>query len=99
MPLRPLFTNPQDYDSWADRWRARLGREREEPRMRAAAMRRVNPAFIPRNHRIEAVIQAAVGAQDFSLFEQLSAVLSRPYDAQPGFEPYAEPPQPSERVL
>jgi uncharacterized protein YdiU (UPF0061 family) len=98
-PLRSLFVNPLDYDSWADRWRARLGREPADPNARAAAMRRVNPAFIPRNHRIEAVIQAAVGAQDFGRFEELLAVLSRPFDAQPGFETYAEPPQPGERVL
>ena len=61
-------------------------------------MRAVNPAFIPRNHRIEAVIQAAVERDDFAPFEELLTVLSRPYEDQPGFERYAGPPEPHERV-
>ena len=41
-------------------------------------MRSVNPAFIPRNHRVEAVIQAAVNRDDFAPFEELLTVLSSP---------------------
>jgi len=97
--LRGSFANPRDYDEWEERWRARLSRESLGPRERAAAMRRMNPAYIPRNHRIEAVIHAAVESQDFGPFEELSTVLSRPYEFQAGRESYADPPQPGERVL
>ncbi len=97
--LRSLFANSGDYDGWAGRWRARLNRESVDPHTRAGAMRRVNPAVIPRNHRIEAVINAAVGAQDFGPFEEMAAVLSQPYQLQEGLPAYADPPQPSERVL
>ena len=62
-------------------------------------MRAVNPAFIPRNHRIEAVIDAAVNRDDYAPFEELLTVLSRPYEDQPAFAGYAEPPQPDQRVL
>jgi uncharacterized protein YdiU (UPF0061 family) len=62
-------------------------------------MRKANPAFIPRNHRIEQAIQAAVEDDDFSLFEALLKVLAKPYEDQPAFAPYAEPPLPAERVL
>jgi uncharacterized protein YdiU (UPF0061 family) len=62
-------------------------------------MRAVNPAFIPRNHRIEAVIQAATSRDDFAPFEELLTVLSRPYEDQPAFLHYAEPPEPDQRVL
>jgi len=96
--VRSLFVNPRDYDEWAAKWRARLTREPLEPRARAAAMRKVNPAIIPRNHRIERVIDAAVQGQDFAPFAELSAVLSQPYQPPEGFESYADPPQPSERV-
>ena len=61
-------------------------------------MHRVNPAFIPRNHRIEAAIQAAVSDDDFAPFERLLTVLSKPYDDQPEFAEYAEPPEPHQRV-
>ena len=61
-------------------------------------MRAVNPAFIPRNHRIEAMIKAAVENADFAPFEELLAVLARPFDDQPGFEHLAVPPTEQERV-
>jgi uncharacterized protein YdiU (UPF0061 family) len=94
-----LFANPRDFDQWSGAWRARLTRDPLEPPARAAAMRRVNPAVIPRNHRIEHVIQAAVERQDFAPFAALSAVLSQPYQSAPGFESYADAPEPGERVL
>jgi uncharacterized protein YdiU (UPF0061 family) len=96
--VRALFANPRDYDEWAVRWRTRLAREPLDPRSRAAAMRRVNPLFIPRNHRIEQVIDAAVQRQDFAPFARLSDVLSQPYEAREGFESYADAPQPGELV-
>jgi uncharacterized protein YdiU (UPF0061 family) len=61
-------------------------------------MRRANPAFIPRNHQVEAVVQAAVDRQNFAPFEELMVVLSAPYDDQPTFETYAGPPPPSQRA-
>jgi uncharacterized protein YdiU (UPF0061 family) len=96
---RALFAEPQQYDSWAQQWRARLAREAAEPRVRAAAMRAVNPVFIPRNHQIERVIAAATAGGDFGPFEELSAVLSQPYRTQSQFASYAAPPKPDERVL
>ena len=62
-------------------------------------MRAVNPAFIPRNHRIEAIIEAAVVSDDYAPFEELLAVLAKPFDDQPAYAAYAEPPQPEQRVL
>jgi uncharacterized protein YdiU (UPF0061 family) len=97
--MRSLFANSDDYDAWAGRWRARLNRESLDPRVRADAMRRVNPAVIPRNHRIEAVIKAAVDAQDFGPFEEMSMVLTQPYQLPEGLKAYADTPQPGERVL
>jgi uncharacterized protein YdiU (UPF0061 family) len=96
--VRALFMNPRDYDEWAVRWRARLAREPQDPRSRAAAMRRVNPLFIPRNHRIEQVIDAAVRSRDFAPFARLSDVLSQPYLPREGFESYADAPQSGELV-
>ncbi len=93
------FNDPQAVAPWLERWRERLARDLQTQSARAAAMRKVNPAFIPRNHRIEQAIQAAVEDADFSLFEALLKVLATPYEDQPAFAPYAEPPLPAERVL
>jgi serine/tyrosine/threonine adenylyltransferase len=97
--VRALFTDIRDYDDWARQWRARLARESWAPAARAAAMRQVNPAYIPRNHRIEQIIVAAVEREDFAPFEELSTVLSKPYETQANFERYRDPPRPEERVL
>ncbi|MDP9009149.1 MAG: YdiU family protein [Pseudomonadota bacterium] len=87
------------FDDWVQRWRARLSRESMTPMARAEAMRLVNPAYIPRNHRIEQMIDAAIESADFAPFEEFSAVLSHPFRDQSGLAAYASPPQPSERVL
>jgi uncharacterized protein YdiU (UPF0061 family) len=97
--VRALFADPTAYDEWAVRWRQRLGVEPQTSAERAAVMRATNPAVIPRNHRIEAVIQAAVVSDDFAPFEELLTVLSKPYQDQPAFSAYAEPPEPHQRVL
>ncbi|WP_230533257.1 protein adenylyltransferase SelO [Microvirga roseola] len=96
--VRNLFINPLAYDAWATRWRERLSLEPQDGASRRAAMQAVNPAFIPRNHRVEAVIQAAVERGDFAPFEEFLTVLSRPYEDQPAFAHYSEPPEPNQRV-
>ena len=74
--VRSQFTDPAAFDEWAARWRQRLGDEPQSADERRTAMRAVNPAFIPRNHRIEAVIQAAVNNDDYAPFEELLTVLA-----------------------
>ena len=96
--MRSLFVDPTAYDSWAVRWRRRLAEEPQEPDARRASMRLANPAFIPRNHRVEAVIQAATECDDFAPFHELVTVLCNPHEDQPRFAHYAEPPEPHERV-
>jgi len=96
--VRSLFVDPTAYDSWAVRWRRRLAEEPQEPDARRASMRLANPAFIPRNHRVEAVIQAATECDDFAPFHELVTVLCNPHEDQPRFAHYAEPPEPHERV-
>jgi uncharacterized protein YdiU (UPF0061 family) len=97
-PVRELFVDPTAFDPWAERWRQRIAEEPQSASERQSAMRRVNPAFIPRNHRVEAVIQAAVANDDFAPFEELLTVLSKPWEDQPAFAAYAEPPEPHQRV-
>jgi uncharacterized protein YdiU (UPF0061 family) len=97
--IRSLFVDPTRCDALLARWRERLAQERASDAERRAAMRAVNPAFIPRNHRVEEMIAAAVERDDFGPFEEMLAVLCRPYDNQPEHARYAEPPEPHERVL
>jgi uncharacterized protein YdiU (UPF0061 family) len=91
--VRSLFIDPTAYDRWAEGWRRRLKDEAGDAAARRQMMRAANPAFIPRNHRVEEMITAAVERQDFAPFETLLTVLARPYEDQPDFARYAEPPE------
>ncbi|MBR0649719.1 YdiU family protein [Roseomonas terrae] len=95
MAARALFADPAAFDGWADAWRARLA---QEPPGRAAAMRAINPLYIPRNHLVEEALAAAASRDDLAPFEALLAALSCPFEEQPGRERYAMPAQPDERV-
>lgn len=99
LQLRNLFADPSACDQWVTRWQQRLENEPMDAPARSAAMRAVNPAYIPRNHQVEAVIRAAVDKDDFGPFEKLLTVLSKPFEDQPAFADYADPPQEHERVL
>jgi uncharacterized protein YdiU (UPF0061 family) len=94
-----LFADPAGSRQWSQEWRARLAREPQPGSEHAAFMRLVNPAVIPRNHRIEAMIVAAVENGDYAPFETLAAVLSRPYVDPRAGAVYTAPPLPEERVL
>jgi uncharacterized protein YdiU (UPF0061 family) len=97
-PLRELFPAGVEIGAWLSEWRQRLTREPRSAAERAASMRQVNPAFIPRNHRVEAALNAAY-AGDLHPFHRLLAILQRPYDDQPEAIEYERPPAESERVL
>jgi len=96
--LRQLFHGDAGLDEWLSQWRQRLTRDPQTAAERARSMRAANPAFIPRNHRVQAALDAAEGG-DYQPFEKLLAILQRPYDDQPEFSEYLRPPQPAERVL
>jgi uncharacterized protein YdiU (UPF0061 family) len=90
---RDQFTDPEAFDIWEVRWRERVADEAGwQARMQGA-----NPAYIPRNHRVEQMIAAAV-AGDFAPFERLLSVLADPYRDQPGAEDLQAPPAPAEVV-
>jgi serine/tyrosine/threonine adenylyltransferase len=81
-PARELFLDLAGIDAWMARWRA-LDPDAE-------AMRRVNPAYIPRNHLVEEALAAATEGDPVPLQRLLDAVTS-PYDERPHLDRYAEP--------
>jgi uncharacterized protein YdiU (UPF0061 family) len=96
--VRMLFNVPTAYDTWSTAWHTRLAQEPTTAAERAAAMRRANPIFIPRNHLVEAVIEAATEREDFAPFQALLDVVTHPWDDRPGLAKYATPARPEEQV-
>jgi uncharacterized protein YdiU (UPF0061 family) len=82
---------PSGVEVWAERWSARLGREGRSRAEVSATMRTVNPAVIPRNHRVEAALAAAEERGDLGPFHELLAVVTRPFELAPEHAAYAEP--------
>jgi uncharacterized protein YdiU (UPF0061 family) len=95
--IAAMFSRPESFHEWAVSWRRRLATEDRTPSARAAAMRLCNPAFIPRNHRVEEAIEAAT-LGDFTPFETLLRVLEHPYEDQPELARLADPPTLDQRV-
>ncbi|GAK71632.1 hypothetical protein RRU01S_19_00370 [Agrobacterium rubi TR3 = NBRC 13261] len=97
--FRGMFTDLAGADEWLARWRQRTWRESATESDRAQAMRAVNPAVIPRNHRIEEVIAAAVEDGDFEPFHAMVRATARPFDEVPEFAVYMQAPMGHERVF
>lgn len=94
--VHDLCDTPADIDGWLKTWRARLVLDPQTPAERAETMRLANPEFIPRNHRVEAALQAAT-AGDLQPFHELLGILQRPYERRPDAAEYTQPPPPSDQ--
>jgi serine/tyrosine/threonine adenylyltransferase len=89
--VRDAFADRVGFDSWAQRYGARLRRENSVDVERAARMNRINPKFVLRNHLAEAAIRQA-RAGDFSEVRRLHRVLRHPFDEQEEHSAYAASP-------
>lgn len=90
---RDQFADPACFDAWRQNWQARLI---SEPAA-ADTMQAANPCLIPRNHRIEQMIEAAV-ANDLAPFHRLLTALEKPYETDQNVTDLTRAPQPSEIV-
>ncbi|MBB3111583.1 uncharacterized protein YdiU (UPF0061 family) [Paenibacillus phyllosphaerae] len=85
----------EEFAQWQELWTARLERQPATRAEAQALMRSSNPAVIPRNHRVEEALAAAVDEGDFGVMERLLQALKEPYAYSPGQEAYAAAPEPS----
>ena len=69
----------ESFSQWHDKWQDRLSRQRESKASSHQLMKNSNPAVIPRNHRVEAALEAAEKQGDYSIMEQFLQALSSPY--------------------
>ncbi len=95
--FRALFADPEAAGPWLATWRARLGAGGAPTPTAAKAMARVNPIYLPRNHRVEEAIQKGLEG-DFRPFERMNEVWTRPFTEQPGHEDLERPASDEERV-
>ncbi|MBU5591628.1 YdiU family protein [Clostridium sp. MSJ-4] len=84
-----------EFDKWYELWQKRLTRQEKSKVSSKQLMKSSNPAVIPRNHRVEEALEAAVKQGDYSVMERLLDALSRPYDHSREQDHYSTLPEPS----
>lgn len=89
------FFTSEEFSQWHERWEARLGRQEESKEASQQLMRSSNPAIIPRNHRVEEALDAAVQNGDFRVMEKLLQVLADPYAHSEEQTEFCAPPAPT----
>jgi uncharacterized protein YdiU (UPF0061 family) len=67
------------FQNWLQQWTARLSRQAAKAEQSINLMQQSNPAVIPRNHLVEAALDAAVDHNDMAPLEKLLSVLANPY--------------------
>jgi len=89
------MSDVEGFREWHARWQERLSRQPESAEEARQLMMNSNPAVIPRNHRVEEALKAAVETGDLSVMHKLLAVLRNPYAHTPEQEEYAALSEPS----
>jgi serine/tyrosine/threonine adenylyltransferase len=85
----------KEFVEWHGEWQARLKRQNETKESSHQLMKDSNPAVIPRNHRVEEALEAAVENGDYRVMNRLLEVLSNPFEHSPDQEEYCKPPKPT----
>ncbi len=92
-----IFAESAALGAWHSRWQHRLSLESHDAARAQQLMRSSNPAIIPRNHQVEAMINAAIEG-DFTPFEKLNKALENPFDTEHDGSELAAAPLESELV-
>jgi uncharacterized protein YdiU (UPF0061 family) len=92
-----LFEDESAAGDWLSQWKSVALTAGKLETERVEEMRSVNPIYIPRNHRVEEVIQAGLNG-DFSKFEKMNEILALPYQEKPDATEYEQPANPGEKV-
>ena len=88
---RNLFNNSKKFDVWFMHWQERVSQENVPDEDIVSAMNKINPIYIPRNHKVEEALFSAVHKNDMEPFSNLLSVLINPYEENEGNESYALP--------
>ena len=73
--------NDENFLTWKERWKERLKLNNNTPEKYLSLMKSVNPLVIPRNHKVEEVLESA-NNNDLSPLKKLIKVLETPYEKQ-----------------
>ncbi|RQD68621.1 MAG: YdiU family protein [Tindallia sp. MSAO_Bac2] len=85
-------TKNPEFEKWLQGWKKRIADQKKPAEEIAGLMKKSNPSIIPRNHRVEETLRAAVKQQDYRVMEELLKALADPYAYTSDQEKYAQLP-------
>ena len=85
----------ESFLGWKEQWQERLKMHNNSSEKSLKLMRSTNPLVIPRNHKVEAALEAA-NNDDLNPMKALLKVLEKPYESQEGISEYQSPAPPSD---
>lgn len=88
-----LMRDDETLSLWHRRWQSRIASQEGGSHAAIALMSQSNPIYIPRNHLVEAALEAASGpVSDLAPFNALLLAVVDPYTERSGLANYADPP-------
>ena len=93
-----LFKNRSSALTWVKKWKKRMLQENKSFCQISKRMRKVNPAYIARNHLVEKAINEAINKNDFSFTRQLLKLLKKPFEERKNMGTFTNPPNSNEVV-
>jgi serine/tyrosine/threonine adenylyltransferase len=94
-PEETILFGREEFTKWHKEWKGRLEHQKESKEEALQLMKHSNPGIIPRNHRVEEALEAAVKDGNLKVMIQFLDVLKTPYEYSPKQENYISPPKPS----
>ena len=91
------FKNKDEIGSWLNDWKKALATDEKDLQLIVDQMKSVNPMYIPRNHQVQLVIDAAYN-NDFSKMAEMIEVIRRPFEEIDKNSSYAVPPLEEQRI-
>ena len=89
--------NDRAFKEWYTHWQEQLAKNTKPLKSSLSLMRANNPAVIPRNHKVEQVLDAATNG-DLKPLKNLLNALQEPYKNRSDLKPYQSSPEPEDRV-
>ena len=86
----PLLTTSEDFRAWGQQWLNRLDEQSGGKAAAADRMDKINPVYIPRNHKVEEALTAAIEDENLEPFERLLELTTHPFELREGCESYAD---------
>ena len=88
----------KNFIDWSKKWKERQNKNKTPNQSSINLMKENNPLVIPRNHKVEEVLDVATNKNDIKPIYDFLNVLKKPYENNLESEKYQKPPKPNDKI-